>query len=156
MIKRSIYCIPNIGMCYINYQGDVVVGLQLSPYWDSVSGSQRNTFSDNVFSQVQEYFAGKRKEFNVEIDISGRTPFHQKILRETQTIAYGNLRTYKQIAEAIGNPKAARAVGSACNRNPIHLIIPCHRIIGANGTLTGYAAGIEIKQQLLNLESHTL
>ncbi len=152
MMKRAIYCIPNVGMCHIDYIGEVVVGLQLSPVWDSVSDCERTPFSDSVFSQVLEYFTGERKEFDVEIDIDRMTPFQQKILRELQAIPYGEVRTYKQLAEAIGNPKAARAVGGACNRNPIHLIIPCHRIIGANGALTGYAAGLEIKRQLLDLE----
>lgn len=152
-IKRAIYCIPNVGMCYIDYLGEVVVGLRLSPSWDSVSECERTPFSDNLFSQVLEYFAGERKGFDVAIDISHQTPFQQKILRELQTIPYGEVRTYKQLAEAVGNPKAARAVGGACLRNPIHLIIPCHRIIGAKGALTGYAAGLEIKRQLLDLEN---
>ncbi len=151
-MKRAIYCIPDVGMCHIDYLGEVVVGLRLSPAWDSVSGCERTPFSDRVFSQVLEYFAGDRKEFDVAIDISRVTPFQQKILKALQAIPYGEVRTYKQLAEAIGNPKAARAVGSACNRNPIHLIIPCHRVIGANGALTGYASGLEIKRQLLDLE----
>ncbi len=153
MIKRAIYCIPDVGMCHIYYLSEVVVGLRLSSAWDSVSGCERTPFSDSVFSQVLEYFAGERREFDVAIDISRVTPFQQKILRELQAIPYGEVRTYKQIAEAIDNPKAVRAVGSACNRNPIHLIIPCHRIIGASGALTGYAAGLEIKRQLLDLEN---
>ncbi len=153
MMKRAIYCIPDVGMCYIDYLDEVVVGLRLSPHWDSVSGCERTPFSDRVFSQVLEYFAGDRKEFDVAIDISRVTPFQQKILKALQAIPYGEVRTYKQLAEAIGNPKAARAVGSACNRNPIHLIIPCHRVIGANGALTGYAAGLEVKRQLLDLEN---
>ncbi len=153
VMKRAIYCIPNVGMCYIDYLGEVVAGLRLSYTWDSVSGCERTPFSDSVFSQVLEYFAGERKEFDVAIDISHVTPFQQKILGELQAIPYGEVRTYKQLAEAIGNPKAARAVGSACNRNPIHLIIPCHRVIGANGALTGYAAGVEIKRQMLDIES---
>lgn len=152
-MKRAIYCIPNVGMCYIDYLGEVVTGLRLSPAWDSVSGCERTPFSESVFSQVLEYFAGERKEFDVAIDISHKTQFQQQILRELQATPYGEVRTYKQLAEAIGNPKSARAVGSACNRNPIHLIIPCHRIIGTNGALTGYAAGLEIKRQLLELEN---
>ncbi len=154
-MKRAIYCIPNIGMCYIDYLGEVVIGLRLSPAWDSVSNCERTPFSDTLFSQLLDYFTGERKAFDVAIDISHLTPFQQKILRALQAVPHGEVRTYKQIAEAIGNPKAARAVGNACNRNPIHLIIPCHRIIGSNGSLTGYAAGLEIKRQLLDLESHS-
>lgn len=151
--KRAIYCIPNVGMCYIDYRGEVVVGLRLSSTWGSVSGCERTPFSDAVFQQVLEYFAGERKVFDVAMDISDLTPFQQRILHELQTIPYGELRSYKQIAEAIDNPKAARAVGGACNRNPIHIIIPCHRVVGAKNALTGYAAGLEIKKQLLEIES---
>lgn len=151
-MKRAIYCIPNVGMCYIDYRGEVVVGLRLSPNWDSVSGCERTPFSDAVFQQVLEYFAGERRVFDVAVDINDLTPFQQRILHELQTIPYGELRSYKQIAEAIGNPKAARAVGGACNRNPIHIIIPCHRVVGAKNALTGYAAGLEIKKQLLEIE----
>ena len=153
MIKRAIYCIPHVGMCHLDCRDEVVVGLRLSPAWDSASGGECTPFSDAVFQQVLDYFAGERKEFDVAIDISRKTPFQQKILRELQSIPYSELRTYKQIAEAIGVPDAARAVGGACNRNPIHLIIPCHRVVGAKGALTGYAAGVEIKSRLLDIES---
>lgn len=151
--KRAIYCIPNVGMCYIDYRGGVVAGLRLSPAWDSVSGCERTLFSDTVFQQVLDYFAGGRRVFDMALDISGLTPFQQRILHELQAIPYGELRSYKQIAEAIGNPKAARAVGGACNRNPIHIIIPCHRVVGAKNRLTGYAAGLDIKRGLLDIES---
>lgn len=152
MTKRAIYRLANIGICSIDYSGEVVVGLQLSPVFDGVNDGERSPFSDTIFTQVREYLAGKRTEFNVAINVSHCTAFQQKILWELQTIPYGELRTYKEIAERVGNPKAARAVGGACNRNPIHLIIPCHRIIGSSGALTGYAAGLKIKRQLLDIE----
>lgn len=152
-MKHAIYYIPDVGMCHIGYRGEVVVGLRLSPTWDSVNGCDRTPFSDAVFKQVLEYFAGERRVFDVAMDISERTPFQQRILHELQAIPYGELRTYKQIAKAIGNPKAARAVGGACNKNPLHLIIPCHRVVGAKNALTGYAAGLEMKRQLLDLEN---
>lgn len=152
-MKHAIYCIPDIGMCHIDYRGETLVRLQLSPDLGSAESGEHSSFSDAVFKQVHEYLAGERKEFEVAVDISNRTPFQQLILRALQAIPYGELRTYKQIAEAIGNPKAVRAVGGACNRNPIQIIIPCHRVVGVKGALTGYAAGLKIKKQLLDLES---
>ncbi len=155
-MKRAVYNTPNVGMCIIDYRGEVVVGLQLSSEMNGVGGCERTPFSDMVFSQVVEYLAGERMVFDVAIDISDRTPFQQKVLRELHAIPYGELRTYKQIAQAVGCPNAARAVGGACHRNPIHLIIPCHRIVGANGDLTGYAAGIDIKKRLLDREIRSI
>lgn len=152
-MKRAIYCIPDIGICYIDYTEEVVVGLRLSSYYDNVSSGERTRFSDAVFQQVVGYFSGECKKFDIAIDMSYLTDFQQKTLQELQAIPYGEVRTYKKIAEAIGNPKAARAVGNACNKNPFQLIIPCHRVIGAKGALTGYAAGIEIKRRLLEIEN---
>lgn len=152
-VKQALYTIPSVGMCYIDYCQEVVAGVRLTTHRDSIVGFEKSEFSDRVFEQIEEYFAGERREFDLEIDICRLTPFQQKILAALQDIPYGEQRSYKQIAEAIGNPKAARAVGATCHRNPIHLIIPCHRVVGARGALTGYAAGVEIKQYLLDLES---
>lgn len=149
--KTAKYVVSGMAMCQITYRDQTIVGLRLSTYWDDGPG-QKNDFSDKVFGQICEYFSAQRTNFDFDIDITHLTPFQQSILRELQNIPYGQTRSYKQIATAIGNPQAARAVGSACNRNPIHLIIPCHRVVGANGALTGYAAGLELKQEMLELE----
>ncbi len=101
--------------------------------------------------QLDEYFAGQRKNFNLPLSING-TAFQQKVWHALQQIPYGQTVSYKDIAVAIGNPKACRAVGMANHNNQICIIIPCHRVIGSNGSLTGYAEGIDIKQQLLDLE----
>ncbi|MDD3569689.1 MAG: methylated-DNA--[protein]-cysteine S-methyltransferase [Lachnospiraceae bacterium] len=101
--------------------------------------------------QLDEYFSGKRKEFNLNLNPKG-TAFQLKVWRALQTVPYGETKTYGYIAAAINNPKAVRAVGGANNRNPISIIIPCHRIIGANGSLTGYGGGLAVKEYLLNLE----
>lgn len=111
-----------------------------------------DAFMDGVFDQIIEYIRGSRKSFDIELDISSCTDFQRSVLEQLRKIPYGQTRTYKQIATATGNPKASRAVGMANNRNPIHIIIPCHRVIGARGALTGYAAGIDIKEFLLNIE----
>lgn len=105
-----------------------------------------------VISELDEYFAGIRKKFNVPVNAVG-TPFQKKVWDALLKIPYGETRNYKQIASDIGNEKAARAVGMACNRNPIAIIIPCHRVVGSDGTLTGYAGGIDVKRYLLELEN---
>jgi methylated-DNA-[protein]-cysteine S-methyltransferase len=101
--------------------------------------------------ELQEYFIGKRKRFDLPLSPQG-TDFQQKVWKALQDIPYGAVCSYKDIARAIGNEKACRAVGGANNKNPISIIIPCHRVIGANGSLVGYGGGIEIKKQLLALE----
>jgi methylated-DNA-[protein]-cysteine S-methyltransferase len=103
-------------------------------------------------SQLDEYFAGKRKDFDLPLKQSG-TPFQQKVWDALQTIPYGKTVCYADIARKIGNPKAVRAVGAACGKNHLWLVVPCHRVIGANGSLTGYAGGIERKEWLLAHES---
>ena len=101
--------------------------------------------------QLDEYFQGKRKNFNLPLGYEG-TPFQEKVWRELQSIPYGETRSYEDIAVKIGSPKAVRAVGQANNKNPILLIIPCHRVIHKNGDINGFACGIETKKYLLNLE----
>jgi methylated-DNA-[protein]-cysteine S-methyltransferase len=103
--------------------------------------------------QLEEYFAGKRRTFSVKLDPSG-TEFQNKVWSALRTIPFGETRSYGQIAEQIGSRKAVRAVGAANGRNPLSIIVPCHRVIGADGTLTGFAGGLEIKARLLALEAH--
>ncbi|MEG1583937.1 MAG: methylated-DNA--[protein]-cysteine S-methyltransferase [Anaerovorax sp.] len=102
-------------------------------------------------SQLTEYFLGTRKNFNLPLAPQG-SDFMQRDWAELQKIPYGNTCSYKDIATALGNPKACRAVGLANNRNPIAIIIPCHRVIGSNGDLVGYAGGLHLKIFLLELE----
>ncbi len=103
--------------------------------------------------QLSEYFAGIRREFDLPLAPKG-TPFQQAVWAQLLQIPYGETRTYGQLAAALGNPSASRAVGSACHCNPIAILIPCHRVVGANGDLTGYAGGLNVKEYLLELE-HT-
>lgn len=102
--------------------------------------------------QLEEYFSLKRKQFNLPYKQEGTT-FMKKVWNALQEIPYGETRSYKQIAEEIGKPKAVRAVGMANNKNKIPIIIPCHRVIGSNGKLIGYALGLDVKKYLLDLES---
>jgi len=101
--------------------------------------------------QLTEYFAGTRTGFDLELDFAG-TEFQKKVWLALLTIPFGETRSYRQIAEQIGSPSAVRAVGAANGRNPISIIAPCHRVIGASGKLTGFAGGLEAKELLLTLE----
>jgi methylated-DNA-[protein]-cysteine S-methyltransferase len=101
--------------------------------------------------QLQEYFAGMRREFAVTLDVTG-TAFQRRVWEALRTIPFGETRSYAQIAQQIGQPAAVRAVGAANGRNPVAIIAPCHRVIGATGKLTGFAGGLETKAQLLAME----
>ncbi|MEV0258156.1 methylated-DNA--[protein]-cysteine S-methyltransferase [Streptomyces sp. NPDC050732] len=104
-----------------------------------------------VISQLEAYFAGELTEFDVPLRLDG-TPFQRTVWRALQQIPYGETRTYGELAEALGRPNASRAVGLANGKNPIGVIVPCHRVIGANGSLTGYGGGLDRKQRLLAFE----
>lgn len=125
------------------------------------NGSQSIDIDDNwqrdealfadVKQQLNDYFTGQRQQFDLRLNPTG-TPFQQRAWQALQAIPFGHTRSYGQIAQALDSPKAARAVGLANNRNPIPIIIPCHRVVGADGSLTGYAYGLEVKRWLLALE----
>lgn len=104
-----------------------------------------------TFTEIEEYLDGKRKTFDIPTNPKG-TFFQKKVWEELKKIPYGKTASYGEIAEKTGNPKAQRAVGSANNKNPVPIIIPCHRVIGKNGSLTGYAYGLDVKKTLLDLE----
>ena len=110
---------------------------------------------NDAFNQLEEYLERKRKEFTLPLNPEG-TPFQQKVWSCLYNIPYGETRTYKDIAEQLGNENSCRAVGNANNKNPIPVFIPCHRVIGSDGSLTGYAGGVVLKQKLLNIEHQQL
>ncbi len=112
---------------------------------------QESPLIKTAMQELNEYFDGKRKDFDFPIDPQG-TEFQKRDWAELRKIPYGETRTYKQIAEAIGCPKGFRAVGLANHKNPIIIVIPCHRVIGANGALVGYAGGLHLKERLLEIE----
>lgn len=118
----------------------------------TLAGAEKPTeLTNRAANQLQEYFAGKRKRFDLPLDPHG-TPFQRRVWNALSEIPYGETRSYRQIAEAIGNPGAQRAVGSANNKNPLPIVIPCHRVIGANGKPVGYGGGLKTKEFLLDLE----
>jgi methylated-DNA-[protein]-cysteine S-methyltransferase len=104
-------------------------------------------------SQLDEYFRGKRKSFSLALDMRG-TPFQKDVWEALLGIPFGGTRSYGQLAKQLGNPKATRAVGAANGRNPISIIVPCHRVIGSSGKLTGFAGGLDRKELLLDLEGN--
>jgi methylated-DNA-[protein]-cysteine S-methyltransferase len=110
-----------------------------------------NDFFVDIINELNEYISGERKVFSVKLNLEG-TEFQKKVWNELIKIPYGKLYTYKQIATLVGNENASRAVGTANNKNPIPIIIPCHRVIGSNGKLVGYAGGLKLKEQLINHE----
>lgn len=146
MINNAYYRINEYGI-KIGYDEEAIRSLEFSEEFSGIS----SPLSDLGAAQLREYFEGERKVFDLPLKISG-TPFQEMVWGELLKIPYGETRSYKDIATSIGNPKASRAVGMANNRNKIAIIIPCHRVIGANGSLTGYAGGLDIKEKLLLLE----
>ena len=127
-------------------QGKGVVEVQ--PGW----WGEASAFADVVL-QLNEYFAGQRKIFDLELKPSG-TSFQLEVLQALKHIPYGQTASYQDIANAVGRPRAVRAVGSANGRNPLPIVIPCHRVIGSDGSLTGFGGGLRAKQYLLALESN--
>jgi methylated-DNA-[protein]-cysteine S-methyltransferase len=105
----------------------------------------------NTERQLGEYFAGKRKDFSVDLDVRG-TRFQKDVWEALLAIPFGETRSYGELAKQLGNPRATRAVGAANGRNPISIIVPCHRVIGSSGKLTGFAGGLDTKSHLLSLE----
>jgi methylated-DNA-[protein]-cysteine S-methyltransferase len=115
-------------------------------------GARDDTPFSAVIDQLQAYFAGELKEFTLELRLHG-TPFQRTVWDQLRRIPYGETRSYGDLADALGNPGASRAVGLANGKNPIGIIVPCHRVVGANGGLTGYGGGLDRKQRLLDFES---
>lgn len=105
--------------------------------------------------QIDEYFRGERRDFDLDLDVQG-TEFQRLVWRELERIPFGETRSYGEIAEAIGRPAAARAVGAATGRNPAPILVPCHRVVGASGALTGFAGGMEAKRALLTHEAEVV
>ncbi len=111
---------------------------------------------DPARRQLDEYFEGKRRRFDLEIDVALLADFNRRVLKELARVPYGEVVTYGELAARAARPRAARAVGTVMNRNPLPIVLPCHRVIGANGKLVGYGGGIERKEALLRLEGALL
>ena len=148
MKGTAIYRSPG-GALQLEYEDGEVVSLRKAE--EDAAESEENALTALIFRQLDEYFAGTRRSFDFPCRAQG-TPFQRKVWAALRDIPYGETRTYGDIARAIGQPKAARAVGMANNRNPIYIATPCHRVIGADGSLVGYGGGLAMKAALLELE----
>lgn len=148
MVLYDSYSCP-LGTLIIGSDEGQVVSVKLTP------AAEHPRFptapSDQAAAQLLAYFDGTRKDFDFPVSATG-TPFQRAVWDALRQIPYGETRTYSQIAAMIGKPKAVRAVGMACNRNPLWIVIPCHRVIGKNGALTGFEGGLDTKKALLELE----
>jgi methylated-DNA-[protein]-cysteine S-methyltransferase len=140
------------GILRISYDADVEeqVGWLSRVAGRNVLRSARQV--DPVRRELDEYFEGRRQAFDLSVDLREVTPFTERVLTELARVPFGQTATYSDLATRAGNPKAARAVGMTMNRNPIPIVLPCHRIIGADGSLVGYGGGLERKVALLTLE----
>lgn len=143
------YSFP-IGNLTIEEDGHSICGIYFGT--KMLEGEKKNTeLIREAALQLSQYFDGRRKKFDLKLSYHG-TEFQIKVWKALEKIPYGETCTYKDIAESVGIPKGCRAVGMANNRNPIVIVVPCHRVIGMNGSLTGYAGGLEMKEYLLDLE----
>ncbi len=119
---------------------------------EAVLGERDDSVAEEVVEQLRDYFAGTRRDFDLELAPRG-TDFQREVWAGLREIGYGETTTYGELARRIGRPRASRAVGAATGRNPWSIVVPCHRLVGGNGSLTGYAGGLEAKEFLLELES---
>jgi len=155
-VGRLLIAVTEHGVCEIHYDADPEAEAErLARLFGSrVLRSPRPT--DEARRQLDEYFAGTRHGFDLEVDLRPAREFGRAVLEELARVSYGELTTYGTLASRAGRPRAARAVGTVMNRNPLPIVLPCHRVIGANGKLVGYGGGLERKEALLRLEGALL
>lgn len=149
----TAYADSPLGLLMIRASDQAII--ELLPVSRKEQEIRENSLTSQCRKELSQYFAGKRKNFTLPLRPRG-TPFQKKIWTVLQTIPYGCTMTYKEIAEKAGNPKAVRAAGTACGKNPLPILIPCHRVIGSNGSLIGYAFGLPAKKYLLSLEKNDI
>jgi methylated-DNA-[protein]-cysteine S-methyltransferase len=144
------------GLCVISYQAEPEAQIErlARGFGSRVLRSPRPV--DPTRRQLDEYFEGKRREFDLDVDLRLTRDFGRTVLEELGRVPFGEVTTYGALAARAGKPRAARAVGTIMNRNPIPIVLPCHRVVGANGSLVGYAGGLERKHELLRLEGALL
>ena len=148
-MEKSYYKSP-IGILEIICENNKLVSLKLVDYCEK--SNIEADFIKDIKNQLDEYFSGKRKVFDIKINPTG-TDFQKLVWSELQKITYGKTKSYSEIAAVAGNKNAQRAVGNACNKNPIMIIIPCHRVISKNGNTGGFAYGNSVKKKILELEN---
>ena len=149
-----------IGILEIKEEYEHIIGVRLFTEKEEITKAEFQSpptlLLQQVNTQLDEYFSGKRTQFTLPIAYPHGTPFQHSVWNALRDIPYGETRSYENIAVAIGNPKAVRAIGQANTRNPILLLVPCHRVINKNATIGGFGCGVEVKKQLLKLEGVTI
>ena len=149
--SQGIYETP-LGTIKISEKDNFITGISFCQI-KNIEYVNPNKLTDEAAAQFIEYVKGQRKNFDLPIKLEG-TDFQKHVWEALRKIPYGEVSTYVDIASTVGSPRASRAIGKANNKNPILVVVPCHRVVGANSSLTGYAAGIEIKQKLLEIENN--
>lgn len=149
---EQTYCYETpIGYLTVGDNGNAITKIQ---FGKTENLGAESPLAKKAYKQLQEYFQEKRTQFTLPLQLQG-TEFQKRVWQQLCQIPYGSTCSYKDIAIKIGNEKAVRAVGGANNKNPIMIVVPCHRVIGVSGALTGYACGLDVKKYLLDLESKT-
>ena len=145
------------GLLLVEEQGDALTRVRLlRPEEREPSGvSEATPLLREACAQLDAYVAGRLRRFDLPLSPQG-TQFQLRVWEELLRIGWGNARSYGEVARAVGSPRGARAVGMACNRNPLPIVVPCHRVVGADGSLVGYGGGLELKRRLLELERRLL
>ena len=155
-VGRLLVAVTDRGVCEIHYDADPEAEAERLArlFGARVLRSPRPT--DEARRQLDEYFAGKRREFDLDVDLRPAREFGRAVLEQLAQVPYGELTTYGRLAARAGKPRAARAVGTVMNRNPVPIVLPCHRVVGSTGSLVGYAGGLDRKRTLLELEGALL
>jgi methylated-DNA-[protein]-cysteine S-methyltransferase len=152
-IGPLLVAVTDRGLCRISYDPEPERETDALARTFGVRVLQSPRQVDPVRRELDEYFEGRRRDFDLPLDLRGRTGFARDILERLARVPYGEVTTYGTLAQQAGRPRAARAVGTIMNRNPIPIVLPCHRVVGSTGSLVGYGGGLERKRQLLDLES---
>jgi methylated-DNA-[protein]-cysteine S-methyltransferase len=151
-MSKNIYKSP-IGNLQIEDDGNNITSIEFITNSDERGLENTAKNVTKLFEQLDEYFSGKRRGFSISYNLDG-TDFQKRVWKALEQIPYGETKSYKDIATAIGNRRASRAVGTACKKNPLPIIIPCHRVIGSDGSLTGFGGGLNMKSWLLEHENN--
>lgn len=149
-VGELLVAVTDAGLCRVAFGGEEAIDEVARDGGSRVLRAPRRV--DGVRRQLDEYFAGTRRAFELETDVRTLPAFQQRVLAELARVPYGEVTTYGALALRVGAPRGARAVGGALNRNPVAIVLPCHRVVGADGSLTGYAGGLDRKRALLVLE----
>jgi methylated-DNA-[protein]-cysteine S-methyltransferase len=153
-VGELLLAVSDRGLCRVSFDGERELEDLARTFGARVLRSEGPV--ENARRELEEYFAGRRRAFDLPIDLTGLPLFQRSVLDELVRVPYGEVSTYGALAARVGKPRAARAVGGALNRNPVAIVVPCHRIVGASGSLTGYAGGLGRKRALLELEGSIL